>query len=601
MPAQGAPHAMGPGPTTEPWGPAPQPGYDPQAQAQYPPQDQRQPHPQQDPRQWGDTTQAPAQPGEHPDQQAEYPHGPSGAPAQEPEQAAAPADGTDTRAPADDQPSDETAVGLVAEDAEDDGGPVIDAVALPDPTPPRRADTVLDVTVEDEPDVTVEDEPDTDEPADPGNGNPDPDMTHADPGNTDTGPHGDATDATRAHATPGPTPMEEGPAAAHPATTPRGPVQEPPAVRDTDAMPAGDAPTQALPPLGAPSAPHTDANAYAPYPAAATPRAGHGAWTPPAAVDRDYTRPERPARRPAPMVAAGAVLLAALLAGAVFAGHSLATRTPAQQATQSAAAADGQSHDVALTACLTTQQSAESRHDDWTQAAAAAAQAAAADPASLQDPSLLDTLGKALTDPVQTPADCSADMDAGTLDATSGAWSAASSAWTQGAQDIQAAAQAVTDSQAAKTRQDRLDALNGKIQEARALLDSSDGQVADAQTRFTLTDAINAAQAIADDQSSSADAFDQASSGLDAAMGAVNDSIARKQADDAAAAQAAQAAAAAAAQAQAGTGGSSGSSAGPARRSSGQTAQRQSTQPSAAPQPAVTATPTPSHRGMNVG
>ncbi|WP_143516449.1 hypothetical protein [Pseudoscardovia radai] len=206
--------------------------------------------------------------------------------------------------------------------------------------------------------------------------------------------------------------------------------------------------------------------------------------------------------------------------------------------------AAGEAQKAAYDACAKAQSDAQTALEAYQNAVADSGAVAATDPATLADASVLDALNSARTSPAVSPDACRVDMDADALDALTDSWKSAGAAWTQGAQDIQSAAQAVTDSQAAKARQDRVDALNGKIQEARALLESSDGNVADAQTRFTLTDVINAAQGIADDQTSAPDAFDQASSGLDAAMGSVNDSISKKQADDAAAAQAAQAAAA---------------------------------------------------------
>ncbi|MFR0558017.1 hypothetical protein ACLUWO_03915 [Pseudoscardovia radai] len=243
------------------------------------------------------------------------------------------------------------------------------------------------------------------------------------------------------------------------------------------------------------------------------------------------------------------VLLAALLAICVVgAGSGFAVWRHGVRTAQAEAVQAEQTRQAAYDACAKAQSDAQAALEAYQNAVADSQAVAATDPSTLADSSILDALNSARTSPAVSPDACRADLGADALNALTGSWQSAGAAWTQGAGDIQSAAQAVTDSQAAKTRQDRVDALNQKIQEARALLESSDGNVADAQTRFTLTDAINAAQAIADDQSTAADAFDQASSGLDAAMGSVNDSISKKQADDAATAQAA---AAAAAQAQA--------------------------------------------------
>jgi len=253
----------------------------------------------------------------------------------------------------------------------------------------------------------------------------------------------------------------------------------------------------------------------------------------------------------------GRVVLAALIAICVVgAGSGFAVWRHGVRSAQAEAVQAEQTRQAAYDACAKAQSDAQTALEAYQNAVADSQTVAATDPSTLADSSTLDALDSARTSPAVSPDACRADLGADALDALTGSWKSAGAAWTQGAGDIQSASQAVSDSQAAKARQDRVDALNQKIQEARALLDSSDGQVADAQTRFTLTDAINAAQGIVDDQTSAADAFDQASSGLDAAMGSVNDSIARKQADDAAAQAAAAAAQAQAQQRQAAVSGS---------------------------------------------
>lgn len=84
-------------------------------------------------------------------------------------------------------------------------------------------------------------------------------------------------------------------------------------------------------------------------------------------------------------------------------------------------------------------------------------------------------------------------------------------------------------------------ALNGKVSQARALLDSSNDNVAEPQTRVALTDAINADTVL---ESTDPDAYTQAIQPLQSAMDGVNASVDKKKQDDAAAAQAAADAAA---------------------------------------------------------
>lgn len=91
-------------------------------------------------------------------------------------------------------------------------------------------------------------------------------------------------------------------------------------------------------------------------------------------------------------------------------------------------------------------------------------------------------------------------------------------------------------------------ALVGKITEAHTLLDSSNNNVADPQTRLALTDAINAAAAV---NSTDPQEYTGAVGPLQTAMDTVNASVQQKKQNDAAAAQAAAQAAAAEAQAQA--------------------------------------------------
>lgn len=136
------------------------------------------------------------------------------------------------------------------------------------------------------------------------------------------------------------------------------------------------------------------------------------------------------------------------------------------------------------------------------------------------------------------------------LDALTRSWKDAGAKWDKATGDVTTAAQAVTDSQTQKTLDDANAALDGQLTDGHALLESSDGQVADAQTRFDLTDALNAGQALKDAGSTDANAINAAAGAIYNASVNVNQSIAKKQADDAAAQAAAQAQAEAQAQAQ---------------------------------------------------
>jgi hypothetical protein len=93
---------------------------------------------------------------------------------------------------------------------------------------------------------------------------------------------------------------------------------------------------------------------------------------------------------------------------------------------------------------------------------------------------------------------------------------------------------------AQKEEAEKLDAaktaLGGKITEAHTLLDSSNNNVADPQTRLALTDAINAAAAVS---STNPQAYTNAVEPLQTAMDTVNASVQQKKQNDAAAAQAA--------------------------------------------------------------
>lgn len=194
---------------------------------------------------------------------------------------------------------------------------------------------------------------------------------------------------------------------------------------------------------------------------------------------------------------------------------------------------------TAYTACQQASDGARASLDAYQKAIADSEDTTKIDPATLADSTTLDTLNTARTSPASKPAVCDTGMDEGTLGTLTQAWKDAGSAWDKATGDVTTAAQAVTDSQSQKTLDDANKALDGQLADGRALLESSDGQVADAQTRFDLTDAINQGQALRDADSTDANAINAAAGAIYGASVKVNDSISKKQDDDAAGAQAA--------------------------------------------------------------
>ncbi|MDN5978662.1 MULTISPECIES: colicin transporter [Bifidobacterium] len=116
---------------------------------------------------------------------------------------------------------------------------------------------------------------------------------------------------------------------------------------------------------------------------------------------------------------------------------------------------------------------------------------------------------------------------------------------------LNAAVKAVNDSKAAKSLADARTGLKGSLDQAKTLLASSDGKVADNATREALSTAIDKAGQVYDAKDvRNPQAYRDAKDRLDKAMKAVDDSMTRKQADDEAAAAAVAAAQSQAAQQQ---------------------------------------------------
>lgn len=245
----------------------------------------------------------------------------------------------------------------------------------------------------------------------------------------------------------------------------------------------------------------------------------------------DTSKGTRRNRKRAAIIIASIAIVTLIATGVGVGVHARATRTAQAEAENA--------RQTAYAACQQASDTAKASLDAYQKAVADTQATVQTDPATLADASTLDTLRTAQSSPVTTPGACDTGMDEGTLGTLTQAWKDAGNAWDKATEDVTSAAQAVTDSQSKKTLDDANAALDGQLADGRALLESSDGRVADAQTRFDLTDALNAGQALRDSNSTDANAINAAAVAIYNASVKVNDSISKKQADDAAAAQAA--------------------------------------------------------------
>lgn len=126
-------------------------------------------------------------------------------------------------------------------------------------------------------------------------------------------------------------------------------------------------------------------------------------------------------------------------------------------------------------------------------------------------------------------AGCSSESSASSSEAE-----ASASALAAESKSAEAAKAAAASEQAKQELDSAKSELSSTISDAHTLLDSSNDNVADPQTRVDLTDAINTATAI---DSESPDDFTDAVQPLQSAMDKVTASVEQKKADDAAAAQ----------------------------------------------------------------
>lgn len=241
--------------------------------------------------------------------------------------------------------------------------------------------------------------------------------------------------------------------------------------------------------------------------------------------------PAKKSKKKRTAIISACAVIALVAAGAGIGIHAHRTGTAQAEAEDA--------RQTAYTACQQASDGARASLGAYQKAIADSEDTTKIDPATLADSTTLDTLNTARTNPASKPAACDTTMDRGTLDTLTQSWKDAGSTWDKATGDVTTATQAVTDSQTKKTLDEANKALDGQLTDGRALLGSSDGQVADAQTRFDLTDAINAGQALKDSNSTDANAINAAAGAIYNASVKVNDSISKKQADDAAAAQAA--------------------------------------------------------------
>ncbi|MFR0558813.1 hypothetical protein ACLUWO_08055 [Pseudoscardovia radai] len=255
------------------------------------------------------------------------------------------------------------------------------------------------------------------------------------------------------------------------------------------------------------------------------------------------TQGTRRNRKRATIIIASTAIITLIATGIGIGVHAHATRTAQAEAENA--------RQTAYAECQQASDTAKASLDAYQKAVTDTQATVQTDPATLADASTIDTLRTAQANATVTPGACDTTMDEGTLDTLTQSWKDAGNAWDKATGDVTTAAQAVTDSQSKKTLDDANTALDGQLADGRALLESSDGRVADAQTRFDLTDAINQGQALRDANSTDANAINAAAGAIHDASTEVNDSIGRKQADDAAAQAAAQAEAQRQAQAQA--------------------------------------------------
>ncbi|WP_051264347.1 hypothetical protein [Bifidobacterium tsurumiense] len=193
--------------------------------------------------------------------------------------------------------------------------------------------------------------------------------------------------------------------------------------------------------------------------------------------------------------------------------------------------------------CLEAVSSQSAAWESVSEAVAAAGDAEGIDASQVQDASSVSELARLLDSTPEEPAAdaCPADAAAELLAAHGERADSQTEAYGRYAKELKDAASAVLASRDAKTLADAAASLRAKADRADALLKDSDGGVRDDATRDALRRAVDRARTLLD-ANDDAGAMNDASTALDRAMAAVNDSVKARQDADARAAAEAQAA-----------------------------------------------------------
>lgn len=176
--------------------------------------------------------------------------------------------------------------------------------------------------------------------------------------------------------------------------------------------------------------------------------------------------------------------------------------------------------------------SATAKADD---AVAAAQDTAGLDSSSVADSATLDTLNNAIKEPdsLKNVIECDGSADTSAISQATQSIRRATNDQNSRIKAIASAVSSVDKSQERKTIEDEQTTLSAKRDAAQSLFDSSNGKVADEDTRTALQEAIVQASALINDSTAdSQTALQQASDRLDDAMKAVNASVKKKTDDE---------------------------------------------------------------------
>lgn len=200
-------------------------------------------------------------------------------------------------------------------------------------------------------------------------------------------------------------------------------------------------------------------------------------------------------------------------------------------------------HEAALSACQTAVGNQQTAFNTLTKDQRAAEPATQITRSQVSDSKSIDTLHQATaktTDAIK--ATCTTDMSTDQLTVLASRLDARAVALRDQAAKVRDAANKVLASRDAKTLADAKGSLDKTTKAAQGTLDGSNGHVADNTTREALQKAIDAAnKVLADKTVKYTKQYQNEQASLDATVKAVNDSVAKKNADDQAAAVASQA------------------------------------------------------------